>query len=392
MKKIIFNLILLIFIFLIILILVLSIFGIKTNKFNKLITEKAVQTKNIDLELDLIKFKIDPKKLSLFLETENPEITYRDVSIPVKNIKVYINFFSLIKTETNIKKISLILEELDITQLKKLSKIIKPSNFKSLLNNKIKEGKLMTEIDIFLNDKGFLDNFIAKGKVNGLKIQLFNNFNFYKGRLDFFADKNDILIKNVFGELEDIKISNGDIKLNIENGIKIDSNFNSKTSLNENLTSKYEKFLKKYIPAFKIKNFDSDINNNLSIYLDDTYKLKDYNYTISGKIKKSVVELYKPFKNNFINDVIKDIYLSDLQLKTVFIPKKINLNGEGKYSLNNLDFLKINFNNDINNDLIKLKLDFDYANSLDFNLINYKKSKNSVANFSLNFSKKKKKY
>ena len=26
----------------------------------------------------------------------------------------------------------------------------------------------MTEIDIF-NDKGFLDNFIAKGKVNGLK-------------------------------------------------------------------------------------------------------------------------------------------------------------------------------------------------------------------------------
>ena len=118
MKKIIFNLILLLFIFLIILISVLSIFGIKTNKFNKLITEKAVQTKNIDLELDLIKFKIDPKKLSLFLETENPEITYRDVSIPAKNIKVYINFFSLIKTETNIKKISLILEELDITQLK----------------------------------------------------------------------------------------------------------------------------------------------------------------------------------------------------------------------------------------------------------------------------------
>ena len=57
-----------------------------------------------------------------------------------------------------------------------------------------------------------------------LKIQLFNNFNFYEGRL-FFADKNDILIKNVFGELEDIKISNGDIKLNIENGIKIKLKF-----------------------------------------------------------------------------------------------------------------------------------------------------------------------
>ena len=76
-------------------------------------------------------------------------------SIPVKNIKVYIDFFSLFKSETNIKKISLILEELDITQLKKLSKIIKPSNFKSLLNNKIAKGKLMTEIDIFLTKRFF---------------------------------------------------------------------------------------------------------------------------------------------------------------------------------------------------------------------------------------------
>ena len=52
--------------------------------------------------------------------------------------------------------------------------------------------------------------------------------------------------------------------------------------------------------------------------------------------------------------------------------------------------MKINFNNDINNDLINLKLDFDYANSLDFNFINYKKSKNSVANFSLNLERRKK--
>ena len=39
---------------------------------------------------------------------------------------------------------------------------------------------------------------------------------------------NDILIKNIFGYLEDIKISEGDIKLNLENGVEISSNFNSK--------------------------------------------------------------------------------------------------------------------------------------------------------------------
>ena len=61
------------------------------------------------------------------------------------------------------------LEELDITQLNKLSVLIKPSNFKSLLNNKIIEGTVISEIDIFLNDQGKLKDFIAKGNVTGLK-------------------------------------------------------------------------------------------------------------------------------------------------------------------------------------------------------------------------------
>ena len=52
---------------------ILSTIGIETKKFNKLISDKASQTKNINLSLDTIKFKINPKELSLFLETQNPK-------------------------------------------------------------------------------------------------------------------------------------------------------------------------------------------------------------------------------------------------------------------------------------------------------------------------------
>ena len=83
---------------------------------------------------------MNPKELSLFLETENPKLTYKKILVPIKNIKVYIDFLSLLKTDPKIEKISLMLEELDITQLNKLSVLIKPSNFKSLLNNKIKKA------------------------------------------------------------------------------------------------------------------------------------------------------------------------------------------------------------------------------------------------------------
>ena len=41
-----------------------------------------------------------------------------------------------------------------------------------------------------------------------------------KTNLDFFADKNDILIKNIYGNVADIKVSDGDIKINLEKGIK----------------------------------------------------------------------------------------------------------------------------------------------------------------------------
>ena len=254
MKKIILNLFLLLIFILIALIITLSTIGIKTNKFNKLITDKVIETKNINLTLNSIQFKLDPKELSLFLETQNPKINYKDVLIPAKNVKVYIDFLSLLKSDPKIKKTNLILEELDITQLNKLSKIIKPSNFKSLLNNKIKEGKLISEIEIFLDDRGSLKDFIAKGNVKNLKIELLENVSLTKTNLNFFADKKDILIKNISGNLEEIKISDGDIKLNLDDGIKLNSNFNSEIKLKEKLFEKYSKLFNKFELTNNVEN------------------------------------------------------------------------------------------------------------------------------------------
>ena len=56
-------------------------------------------------------------------------------------------------------------------------------------------------------------------------------------------------------------------------------------------------------------------------------------------MEKGEFELIKPFKNNFIKEKINKIYFSNLELKTIFLPKKLIL-CEGKYSFNNLDFLK----------------------------------------------------
>ena len=102
------------------LVVILSTVGFETNKFNKLISDKAIESnKNVSLKLDKIKFKFDIKDFNLFLETKNPEIIYKDLLIPIQNIKVYLDFYSLIKSKSKISKINIFSEEVNIDQLKK---------------------------------------------------------------------------------------------------------------------------------------------------------------------------------------------------------------------------------------------------------------------------------
>ncbi len=389
MKKIISSLILLIFLILVLLIITLSTIGIETDKFNKIISDKASQTKNISLKLDLIKFKIDLKNFSLFLETQNPIISYSEISIPAKNVKVYFDFISILKSNPIIKKANIALEELDVDQLNKLSIFIKPSNFKSLLNNRIKEGKLISEIEIFFNERSLLESFIVKGTVKNLKAEINKDFNLIKTNFSFFADQDDILIKNIFGSIEDFKISDGDVKLNLENGLKLNSNFNSKIYFDEKNKSKYSFFLNKLIMLEGVKELKADLNHNIFINLDNTYKIKDYNYSNSGTLEKSTFELKNSIKNNFIKKEIKDVFLSNLKIQSGFSSKNSFINGEGSYSFDNSKFSKFNFKNVLKKNLSNLKLNFDYPGKLELEFVNYKKSKNSTANISLDLEKRK---
>ena len=388
MKKFLINLFLLLFFLGASTIIILSTIGIKTSKFNNIISNKVSQTKKIDLKLEVVKFKIDLKKLSLFIETKDPKITYNNLSIPVTSIKAYIDFFSLLKSKPVLKKITLRLNELDIAQLNKLSALIKPSNFKTLINNKIKNGKLVSEIEIFLDNQGIFKNFIAKGTVKSLEANLLKDLYLKNMNLSFFADKNDILIKNIYGEIEDIDISNGDIKLNFENGLKLESFFESQINLDEKKLNKYNKILENFNFAKNINLIKGNLKNNLNINLDNTYKVTKYNFNIQGRIEKINLKLLIPIKNSLIREDINEINFSDFQIKTSFAPKSINLNGEGKYSINNSIPSKISFDNNYKNNTINAKLDLKYKKDFYLNFLNYKKSNDTIADVSLDFQKK----
>ena len=388
LKKIASSLFLIIFLLIISFIAILSIVGIETNKFNKLIINRVSETKNIDLALNTIKFKLDLKELNLFLETSKPKVNYRGLKVPTNNIKIYFDFNPLVKTEFEIKKVILNLGEIDLSQLNIFSSSIKPSNFKNFLVNNVKNGILICTIEIFSNKQGKLHDYIARGEVKNFKADLKNNFILSKGKFDFLADKEDILIKNIFGNLEDFQLSNGDIKFKILDGIKISSNFDTKANLDEKFFNKHQILLEKLIPLGEIKSLSAEFKNIISIDLDKTYKVKNYSYEISGEVKKSNFKLKNPIKNNLISEEIKEIFFSDLSVKTNFSSNDSLINILGKYSLDNLDFLNFDSRNNFKNNYLDLKLELDYKNYIELDFINYKKKKDEVANLFLDLEKR----
>ena len=216
---------------------------------------------------------------------------------------------------------------------------------------------------------------------------MIKDYEFSKVNLNFFADKNDILIQKIGGDLEDIKISDGDLKLNFENGLRLVSNFDAKINFTEETFQKYTNLFNNYDLPFNLNNLKTDLNNNISINLDNTYKVKDYNYSFSGKIDKSKIVLSNSFKSSITQEKIKEIFLVDTDIRSEFKPNYINIKGLGKYSFDNLNYSKISLENTIKNNLTNLKLDFDYLRDFKLDLINYKKTKNSVANIKIDIKK-----
>ncbi len=381
MKKIIYTFILFVFFILISTITMLATLGIETNRFNNIIIKKISQSNNnIKVKFNTIKFKLDIKQLSLFLETNNPYIDYRDISIPIKNIKVYTDFISLIKSDPKIKKINLIFNKLDIEELKRLSVTFKPSNLTSFVQNKIKQGKIESKLEIYLDENNLLDNFIARGSVSNLNAEIIDNINLEKTNFNFFADKSDILFKKISSETGPIKINEGDLKLKLSSEISLEANF--KTNLKYNNSYKnYRNLIEDFKFSENLSILEAELNNSFFINFDETFKVKRYFYKNNGKIVKANFNFKTPLDYELFDEKINQISFVNSEIKNNFNPKKKTTNISGNYLLNNNKPLSFNLENITENDSLKLTLDADYNKSLNLEVINYKKKKRYYCKF-----------
>ncbi len=381
-----------IFGFLIILVIsvvaILSTTGITTVKLNKPISNKINEKNpNLSVKIKKIKFKFDLKSLNLYLETSIPEVNYKNLDIPINQVKAYLDIVSLIKSKPKINKVLLSTDEVNIETLKKIILKIKPTSFNSIIINKIKKGKLYLNLELYFNDELTLNNYIAKGEVKEMSGKINEKFMINDAYFNFFADKSDTLIKNINFDLKGIKIKDGNIQVERDQKINIKSNFFSEITINKINNKDYLAFLKKINLINENIELKANVDHFITGSFDKTFKLVNYVYTNKGKINELSLSLDKSIISTFLEKKIDNFHLKSSNVKVRHSSDKKNfINLDGMYSFDKKSFQKFNYNNNFSkaNNSIELKIEF--LDKLKLGLINYKKDQNKVAevNFKAN--------
>ena len=391
MKKIFFTTSLILLFVLIFFIIVLSTVGYETNKFNRIISKKINENnQHVLLRLDKIRFKFDIKDISLFLETKNLDLEYRNLDIPIENVKVYLNPISLIKSKIKITKINVRSQELNINQLKKIIIKTKPSNLNSFINNKVKNGKLTTDVEVYLNNNQEIDDFIARGEVKEMDAIITNDLSLKDTGFNFIADSSDVLIKNIKSKTDAFLIKNGNLQIKKNKEISLKSDFSTDIKINKENIAKYLPFSKNFKFINMETNFNANLDHFLDITFDKTFKVTNYIYTNKGKINELSIKFDKSIKNLLLEKNVNNLYLKDSNFNTRYSSdKKNNIYATGTYSIDKKNYKNYDFKNNFSNEISNIDLNFEFIQKLNFDFINYKKNNNEIANISLSIGVKK---
>ncbi len=369
----------------------LTIKGYETDRFNKLVEKKIKENYSlVKIDIKKIKFKLDLKKFNLYLETKEPALTYKNIEVPIKKIKVYLDFVSLIKTNPKLTKVNLETKELSADQLKKIIVKTKPSNLNSLINNKIKKGKIKTNLEIYFDERSVLKNFIAKGEVREVELYLSKNLKSKKTSFNFFADNSDILIKNIQSQIDGIEIKKGNLQIVKEKKIILKSDFLTSVKLNDKNIHLASSLFKRNKFINKKTIFEAELHNFVNITFDETLKVIDYDIKNKGDINKMYIESNNYIESQFLEKKINKIFIKKAKTNSVLGTKiKDNINISGKYSFDDSIFQNFDFTNTFSKKISEIELQFDLIEKFNFNLINYNKDYKKKANIFVNFLAKK---
>ena len=383
----------------------LNFFGIKTDKFNKLIYSKISQINpKLSSEINDVFIKLDIKEQTIKLETSNVKLQIAEEYLYLDKIISKLSISNLFNNRS-IQSLEILLREDEISNFKSFISEYDYNFSRELILSQIKKGKIKASIVLDFQNKNKTFDYSILGKVTNAQINLLNKGELEKISFNFISDQKQHFINDLQFIYEDINfnsetisvkkhdnsfIINGDISnkkqvFDIKKLQKnLDYNFdfieNSKVNLSSNNKFSFSLINKKKIDKFELKskiNFDEikfKKNLNLPININNGELKLDY--------KNHIFDINVNSKIYFLSDEKKQPNLGDAKF-LISKKKNENIKFKGNFSNRgnkiNSDQIKEIIN--IDNKLIPSQdLQFDSNNSIEFEF----NKKNTIEKYKLN--------
>ena len=415
-KKII-KILLVAFLILALAIFYLSVFGIKTNKFNSKISNNILKiNKKINLSLNDVNYLLNPYNFTINAKTKNPEILLQGRSLEIKDIQTNISLKSLLNDQFLIEDLQINTKEIKLNDVITLIRVFQNSPQLYVLDKIIKDGLMTAKIHLNFDERGEIkENYKIEGSIKNVKLQNLNQFKLKNLNLNFDLKKNIYLLKKIDMKFNDVKIISPlvEIKKN-KNSFFVNGQFlNDKKNFDiEELKTLFTNLFN-YADIKKIEfssknNFSFNINRNLKF---DNFKVEsiiDLNQLI---FKEKYLKL-KPY----LPSLVEEINLKKHKIVINYNKNKFDIKGNGNISLekklDNLSYqiIKNNnnilFNSKINlknnsllidfldyekkedlNSLISIKGSYEIGKKLRFDLFSVKEKNNEISIMGLDLNK-----
>jgi len=375
MKRIIKILIILI-ITLVAIVIYLSIYGIKTEKFNnKIIKNVSKINKKINISLNEVNYLLKPLNFSINITAKNPKILLEEKSLDLRDVTSNISLKSFINNQFSIDDLKISTKEIQIKDLILLTRAIEGSTQLFVLDNITKEGLISANINLTFDLDGKIKkNYQINGAIKKAKLNIFNQLEIKNLNLSFNISNNKLILREIETNFNSLKLKSPLIKIEK----KKDYFFIEGKIENE----------EQNFDISKLKPMLGDLLNNIEIEKINFNSINTFSFNVNKKLKLNDLKLetnlnlenFQIVKNplnlkHFLPNYTEKIKFKDHKVKIKLIKGILDIKGDGDiYIGDELDQLSYSI---INNDG---KITFDTKlnitkNPLIINFLDYKKKK-----------------
>ena len=262
-----------------IIVIYLSLYGVKTDKFNKEIIKNVSKiNKKINLSLNEVNYLLNPLNFSINISTKNPKILLEDKSLDLKEITSNISLKSFISNQFSIDDLKISTKEIKIKDLISLTRAVEGSPQLFVLDNITKEGLISTNINLkFDLDGEIKNNYQITGTVKKAKFNIFNKVEIDDLNLLFNISNNQLTLKKIETNLNSIKLKSPLIKIEKKKDIFF---------IDGEVANKEQNF-----DINKLKPIFGDLPNNIEIEKIDFNSVNIFSFNVNKKLKLNNLKL-----------------------------------------------------------------------------------------------------